>query len=60
MRIQSVVHDSGEDALTAVTLYRHYLHLKDRNQLTEAVKKLYEAGRTHNWQVPSTSQAAQA
>eukprot|EP00117_Sycon_ciliatum_P038315 scpid24822/ scgid28493/ PAB-dependent poly(A)-specific ribonuclease subunit 2; Inactive ubiquitin carboxyl-terminal hydrolase 52 len=52
VHIQLVVHDSIEDALTAVTLYRRYVHLRRQNQLTDAIKKLYEAGRKHNWQVP--------
>ena len=50
--IQSVVHDSAEDALTAVTLYRRYRDLRSRKQCAAAIKDLYEAGRKHNWQVP--------
>ena len=48
-KIQGVVHDSIEDAVTALSLYREYLQLKKEDKLIEALNQLYEHGKGANW-----------
>lgn len=45
-------HDSIEDALAALRLYRLYLHFKRDNRLEDVLEDLYEAGRVHGWKPP--------
>lgn len=54
MNIQSVVHDSIEDARTALRLYHKYQEMcKDgMDKVREALKELYETGRRLQWKVP--------
>jgi len=51
-KIQGVVHDSIEDSVTALSLYKKYLQLKKDDKLIEALNKLYEHGKDANWKVP--------
>ena len=51
-KIQGVVHDSIEDAVTALSLYKKYLQLKKEDKLIEALNKLYEHGKEANWKAP--------
>jgi PAB-dependent poly(A)-specific ribonuclease subunit 2 len=52
VKIQSVTHDSIEDARTALHLYHEYLKLKDEGILRESLEKLYETGKSLSWVVP--------
>jgi PAB-dependent poly(A)-specific ribonuclease subunit 2 len=45
-------HDSIEDALAALRLYRIYLDFKRDNRLEDVLEDLYEAGRVHGWKPP--------
>ncbi|KAK6618197.1 hypothetical protein RUM44_002648 [Polyplax serrata] len=56
IKIQSVVHDSIEDACTALQLYYHYLKLQKEGILQESLEKLYEAGKTAQWTVPDSAE----
>jgi len=56
--IQSEVHDSTEDARTALQLYRKYEELKSSGQLEKALEELYETGKKAQWKVPSEQQPA--
>lgn len=40
MEIQTVTHDSGEDANAALLLYKKYLELKENGKLKEAINSL--------------------
>ena len=51
-RIQGDVHDSIEDAVTALNLYKKYLELKAEDRLIEALNKLYDHGKDSNWKTP--------
>ena len=51
-KIQGVTHDSIEDAVTALKLYRKYLELKSDDRLIEALNGLYEKGKTLSWKTP--------
>lgn len=51
-RIQGTVHDSIEDAVTALALYKKYLQLKRNNSLIEALNGLYDRGKECNWKTP--------
>jgi PAB-dependent poly(A)-specific ribonuclease subunit 2 len=51
--IQSEVHDSTEDARTALLLFRKYEELKSTGKLEKALEELYEAGKRAQWKVPS-------
>ena len=50
--IQGVTHDSIEDAVTALRLYKKYLELKRENRVMEALTEMYELGKELNWKVP--------
>jgi len=57
-RIQGVVHDSIEDAVTALRLYRKYLQLKAEDRLIEALNQLYDRGKECQWKTPEDLQEA--
>ena len=48
-KIQGVVHDSIEDSVTALSLYKKYLQLKKDDKLIEALNKLYEPSFYHDY-----------
>ncbi|XP_071541540.1 PAN2-PAN3 deadenylation complex catalytic subunit PAN2 isoform X1 [Panulirus ornatus] len=52
LKIQSVTHDSIEDARTALALYQKYCELKANGTLVMELQKLYEAGKKAQWRVP--------
>jgi len=54
-KIQGITHDSIEDAVTALKLYKKYLELKATDSLIEALNGLYEKGKSENWKVPEDS-----
>lgn len=51
-KIQGHTHDSIEDAVTALKLYKLHLKLKAKGTFVEALNELYEKGKEHNWKVP--------
>ncbi|KAG1661510.1 PAN2-PAN3 deadenylation complex catalytic subunit PAN2 [Nymphon striatum] len=59
LNIQSVTHDSIEDAKTALKLYREYQKLEASGQIKEALKGLYETGRNMQWKVPESGHEMQ-
>lgn len=52
IKIQSVTHDSIEDARTALALYQKYCELKATGDLVMELQNLYEAGKKALWKVP--------
>ena len=53
VKIQSVTHDSIEDARTALALYKEYQKLSvDKANFMNDLQKLYEAGKKNQWKVP--------
>ncbi|KAK0555464.1 poly(A)-specific ribonuclease [Tilletia horrida] len=48
-------HDSIEDAMAAMRLYRMYESFKIDGRLDDVMEDLYEEGRRVNWKPPSTS-----
>jgi PAB-dependent poly(A)-specific ribonuclease subunit 2 len=52
--IQSGVHDSTEDAVTALRLYYKYKELCEQGakHLNEEMDRLYEEGRSRGWVIP--------
>lgn len=52
LKIQSVTHDSIEDARTALALYQKYCDLKASGELVMALQGLYQAGKKAQWKVP--------
>jgi PAB-dependent poly(A)-specific ribonuclease subunit 2 len=51
-KIQSVTHDSIEDAKSALQLYQHYQKLEASGGVSAALKELYQAGKRMQWKVP--------
>lgn len=47
--VQKEEHDSVEDALTALNLYKISLTLQENNQLNTAIDNIYKIGRQLNW-----------
>ncbi|KAJ3158992.1 poly(A)-specific ribonuclease [Geranomyces michiganensis] len=59
--IQIDVHDSIEDARTALALYKKYLELKASGKFNEVLDEVYEEGRALNYKPPpSAARAANA
>ncbi|KAJ3140255.1 poly(A)-specific ribonuclease [Geranomyces variabilis] len=59
--IQIDVHDSIEDARTALALYKKYLELKASGRFNEVLDEVYEEGRAVNFKPPpSAARAANA
>lgn len=50
--IQSETHDSVEDALTALRLWRKYEEFRDAGVVEKMVDEIYTAGRKLNYKVP--------
>lgn len=48
-------HDSIQDALAALKLYRLYQQFERENRLDDVLEDLYEAGRVHGWKPPSAA-----
>ena len=46
------IHDSIEDARTALALYDKYEELKAKGLLEETINSLYDVGRDTHWEVP--------
>ncbi|XP_033339230.2 PAN2-PAN3 deadenylation complex catalytic subunit PAN2 isoform X1 [Megalopta genalis] len=53
-KIQSVTHDSTEDARAALELYHKYVELQFMGTLTESLKDLYQIGNQLAWKVPDS------
>ncbi len=51
-KIQALTHDSVEDAVTALRLYRKHLQLKEEGKFIDALNELYEKGKECNWKIP--------
>jgi PAB-dependent poly(A)-specific ribonuclease subunit 2 len=51
-KIQGATHDSIEDAVTALQLYRKYLQIKAEDKLIETLNTLYDKGKECGWKVP--------
>jgi len=52
--IQGITHDSIEDAVTSLRLYKKYLEMKKDNKVVENLTKMYDVGKEVNWKVPDT------
>ena len=50
--IQGVTHDSIEDAVTALMLYKKYLELKKEGSVMDALTQMYDLGKELSWKVP--------
>lgn len=51
INIQTEVHDSIEDARTALQLFERFRALKAEGKVDETLQELYRIGRASNWQV---------
>jgi PAB-dependent poly(A)-specific ribonuclease subunit 2 len=47
-----VTHDSIEDAVTALRLYKKYLELKKEGRVMDALTQMYDLGKELSWKVP--------
>ena len=58
MSIQSITHDSIEDARTALNMYKKYKEYKDEgaDKMREVIKDLYEKGRKLTWKIPQDTE----
>lgn len=54
-KIQGDTHDSIEDAVTALELYRKYLQLKESGTLIDELNAMYQQGKVSSWKVPEDS-----
>lgn len=54
LKIQSVIHDSIEDARTALKLYHKYKEIQAEGRVKEALKELYDKGHSLQWKIPGT------
>lgn len=52
IKIQSVTHDSIEDARTALQLYKHYRVLEEEKKVPAELARLYDVGKKLLWRVP--------
>merc|ERR1739844_599895 len=52
LNIQGITHDSIEDAVTALKLYKKYLELRSQDKLIEALNGLYDKGKDCSWRTP--------
>ncbi len=50
--IQADVHDSIEDARTALLLYRKYRELQAEGRFHQVLEAIYDHGAQVSWQVP--------
>ncbi|KAI8801403.1 ubiquitin carboxyl-terminal hydrolase-domain-containing protein [Cladochytrium replicatum] len=50
--IQTVSHDSIEDARTALALYKRYLELSEAGTFQSVLEEIYEDGRAYNYRPP--------
>lgn len=57
VKIQSVTHDSIEDARAALQLYFYYLKLQEEGTVRENLEKLYRVGKSLQWVVPDAEEA---
>jgi len=57
IKIQSRIHDSIEDAVTAIRLYYKYDEIcrQGPDHLKDELRRMYETGRQCGWQVPDDS-----
>ncbi len=51
---KGTTHDSVEDAVTSLRLYKKHLELKKENRFQEAVSRMYDLGKELNWKVPES------
>ena len=58
LKIQSVTHDSIEDARTALALYQKYCQLQSSGNFKEELEALYQVGKKMQWQVPGEAEEA--
>lgn len=59
IKIQATVHDSVEDARTALALYRRYEELQAAGTFQETLTRLYREGHRLGWIVPGDDGKAQ-
>ena len=52
-KIQGTTHDSVEDAVTSLRLYKKYLELKKDNAIVDSLNRLYDVGKECNWKLPN-------
>uniref|UniRef100_A0A0N5ANV8 Exonuclease domain-containing protein n=1 Tax=Syphacia muris TaxID=451379 RepID=A0A0N5ANV8_9BILA len=57
-RIQQNSHDSVEDALMALRLYKKFEELKANDKLSTVIADLYETGRRLNWKIGDASNSS--
>jgi PAB-dependent poly(A)-specific ribonuclease subunit 2 len=51
--IQTVTHDSVEDARTALALYKKYLEIKAAGNFEKVMEELYAEGKKLNFRPPN-------